>query len=119
MRQVLAVSAGEKPYLSPAVGRGSASRRWKSSRPSGTRAADPGGESYPAFVEGRIWRLAETPARGKGIGRYSDEQLALAAGVRRQPAWPEIAGLVGPPAVRGVRWSSDRGADELRCRPRP
>ena len=91
VRQVLAVSAGEQRYLSPAVGR---SRRQaiRANRPSDA-AADPA-ESYPAFVEERISRLAEDARARQGIALLSDEQLELARGVRRQRAWPEIAGLV-------------------------
>jgi hypothetical protein len=91
VRQVLAVSAGEKRYLSPAVGR-SRKQALKSNRPSDP-AADPA-ESYPAFVEDRISRLAENARARRGIALLSDEQLELARGVRRRPAWPEIAGLV-------------------------
>lgn len=91
VRQVLAVSVGERRYVSPAVGR-SRRQAMKANR----RDADQPGpaESYAVFVEERISRLAEDARAKRGIGLLSDEQLELAKGVRRRPAWPEIAGLV-------------------------
>ena len=50
--------------------------------------------SYGAIVERRIQRLTEDARDRQGIKNYSDEQLALAADVRRTWAWPEIAALV-------------------------
>jgi hypothetical protein len=47
--------------------------------------------SYGAIVERRIQRQAEEARDRQGIKLYSDEQLALAADVRRTWAWPEIA----------------------------
>ncbi len=91
VRQVLAVSAGEQRYVSPAVGR-SRRQAMKSNR----RDADRPGptDSYAVFVEERISRLAEDARAQRGIGLLSDEQLELARGVHRRPAWPEIVGLV-------------------------
>lgn len=89
VRQVLVVSAGEKRYVSPAVG-----RSWRqsitSARP--TKAADLA-QSYPDFVEDRISRLAEDARSRAGVRLLSDEQLELAAGVRRAWAWPEVVAL--------------------------
>jgi hypothetical protein len=98
VRQVLAVSAGEKRYVSPAVGK-SWRQTLKSSRARGAGDSDESSTdvrtaSYPDFVEGRISRLAEEARAKRGIGLLSDEQLALAAGVRRRWAWPEVIGLV-------------------------
>jgi len=90
VRQVLAVSAGEQRYLCPAVGR---SRKQAIQSNSPDNAAANPAESYPAFVEERIARLAEDARAREGIALLSDEQLELARGVRRQPAWPEIVGL--------------------------
>lgn len=92
VRQVLVVSAGEKRYVSPAVG-----RTWRkaiSSRgPSGATGAAELAASYPDFVEDRISRLAEDARARAGVRLLSDEQLALAGGVRRAWAWPEVAAL--------------------------
>ncbi len=90
VRQVLAVSAGDQRFVSPAIGRSfrqtlKANRR--SDQPSAT-------QSYPVFVEERIGRLAEDARAQRGVRRFSDEQVSLAAGVRRTWAWPEIVALV-------------------------
>ena len=99
VRQVLAVSAGEQRYLSPAVGR-TRKQAIQSNRPTDP-AADPA-QSYPAFVEERIARLAENARARSGIAMLSDEQLELARGVRRHRAWPEITGLVFSAIAFGV-----------------
>ena len=88
VRQVLAVSAGERRFVSPAVGR-SLRQTLKTNRKTEPSAT----ESYPVFVEERISRLAEDARAQRGVRRFSDEQAALAKGVRRTWAWPEIAGL--------------------------
>ena len=49
--------------------------------------------SYGAIVERRIQRQAQEARDRQGIKNYSEEQLALAADVRRTWAWPEIAAL--------------------------
>jgi hypothetical protein len=49
--------------------------------------------SYGAIVERRIQRQAEEARDRQGIKLHSDEQLALAADVRKTWAWPEIATL--------------------------
>ena len=87
VRQVLAVSAGEERYVSPAIG--DTWRQTIKSNRGGERK--PATESYPVFVEERISKLAEDARARRGITRFSDEQVALAADVRRQPAWLEIS----------------------------
>lgn len=96
VRQVLAVRAGEKRYVSSAVGR-SLRQTMKAGR------RDPGvaPSSYPDFVEDRIAQLADDARARRGIKRWSDEQAALAGEVRRQPAWLEI-GLVAVTLVAFV-----------------
>jgi len=49
--------------------------------------------SYGAIVERRIQRQAEEARDRQGVKLHSDEQLALAADVRKTWAWPEIAAL--------------------------
>jgi hypothetical protein len=90
VRQVLAVSAGERRFVSPAIGR---SRREaiKSQRRTEPESAT---TSYPVFVEERISHLAAEARTRQGVESASPEQAALAAGVRRAWAWPEIAALV-------------------------
>lgn len=95
VRQVLAVRAGEKRFTSPAVGRrrkallkGGASVQTESAKTKPDVAP-----SYAEFVEERIrQRISDVRARS-GVRLGSDEQAALADGVRRTPAWPEIAAL--------------------------
>jgi hypothetical protein len=91
VRQVLAVTTDEGRHVSPAIGR---------SRLQVLRDTKPGRitESYPYFVEERIRSAADDARSSSGVGRYSEEQAALAAEVRRDWAWPEIVAL----AVAGV-----------------
>jgi hypothetical protein len=89
VRQVLAVSAGDNRFVSPAVG-----KSWRQTLRSNKQAErDTATASYPVFVEERISQLADDARAQQGVRRFSDEQVALAAGVRRQWAWPEIAAL--------------------------
>jgi len=97
VRQMLAVRAGDKRYTSPAVGR---TRR---ALVKGKKAvADPdtaqtsrvAAPSYAEFVEDRVRQRVDDAIATTGIRRGSPEQVALGAGVRRSPAWPEIVALV-------------------------
>lgn len=129
VRQVLSVTAGERRFVSPAIGRtlretvkgsgtqehgmrvhpglsvlgqGSTSQggghdeggldRYRSRR-GGKGTARTASASYPTYVEERIVQLADQACVKHGVRRFSDEQAALAARVRRAWAWPEIAGL--------------------------
>jgi hypothetical protein len=136
VRQVLAVTAGERRFVSPAIGRtlrqivkgprgqeygmavhpgmavlgqagsgdtgsGEEGRRRPAHgepRQSGRATARMAATAYPNFVEERIVQLADEACARRGVRRFSDEQAALAAGVRRTWAWPEIAAI----AVFGV-----------------
>jgi hypothetical protein len=90
VRQVLAVSAGDRRFVSPAIG-----RSWRqAARSVGSRKdAAALAQSYPDFVEERIAQLAEAARAQAGVRLLSDEQLALASGVRRAWAWPEVVAL--------------------------
>ena len=85
VRQWLAVRVGERRFTNASVGR---------SRRQGARDARKGEDatdrSYGAFVEVRIQKLAEEARTRQGVALHSDEQEALAAGVRRELAWVEI-----------------------------
>jgi hypothetical protein len=92
VRQVLAVRAGDKRYVSTVVG-----RPWRKAvrtrRPGRAAAqsepaedASPGALSYADFVEERLHLLMEQARTRAGVRALSDEQVALAAGVRREPA---------------------------------
>lgn len=114
--QVLAVRAGERRFVSPAVGR---SRRGSARRAStGTAggvagvtggiagvaasAALPGsappahehaGGSYADFVQSRLRQHAERARADIGIRAGAAEQAALLAEVRRERAWSHVAVL--------------------------
>jgi hypothetical protein len=88
LRQVLAVRAGHRRYVSPAVGRSV----W-SMRRHGDSAPNPLA-NYPDFVEERIRARMDEARERSGITMMSDEQLALASDVRLDWAWPELVGLV-------------------------
>jgi hypothetical protein len=80
VRQVLAVRAGEKRYVSPAIG----TSFLRTIRPrTGTSAS---GLTYPEYVRDRILHLADGARRREG-----DD---VDRPVQRIWAWPEIAGLV-------------------------
>lgn len=98
VRQVLAVGAGQKRYVSPAVGR-SWRQTVRSNRSAGAPPKPVGGGrvqtvAYPDFVEERIRALAEAARARRGVAPRSDEQRALAAGVRRRWARAELAAFV-------------------------
>lgn len=91
VRQVLAVRVGEKRFVSPVVG-----RPWrKLVRPGASQEADPSRPvtemPYADYVEQQIRQRADDARARAGVRRGSDEQLALADGVRREPAWLPIA----------------------------
>jgi hypothetical protein len=85
VRQVLSVRAGDRRYVSSAVG-----KSWRQALRS-DRPLKPGQDApYPVFVEERLSHLAEEARTRQGITLMSDEQLELAKEVRREWAWPEI-----------------------------
>jgi hypothetical protein len=90
VRQVLAVRAGERRFVSPAVG-----KSWRQATGAERRARkEAAAPSYPVFVEERLHQLAEEARTRAGVRLMSEEQVALASGVRREWAWAEIAALV-------------------------
>jgi hypothetical protein len=107
VRQVMAVRAGDKRYVCAGVGRslrqalrGSAAMRARQHAGglTGEFAKDPEPELKPGmiyadYVELRIRELVKKDQARRGVARYSPEAEALAAQVRREPAWPEIIGL--------------------------
>jgi hypothetical protein len=103
VRQVLAVSVGDRRYVSTAVGK-SWRKALKSSAPGGR---EPAGDQrvtdlpYVDFVEQRLRQRVDDAREAAGVRRGSDEQLALAAGVRRERAWLPI-GLIAVAAVAFV-----------------
>lgn len=98
VRQFLAVRVGEKRFVSAALGHSWRSLARRAARE--RRAAAPlepenvSQIAYPDLVADRIRHAAEAARLDAGVALLSDEQLALAAGVRREPAWPEILAAV-------------------------
>lgn len=103
VRQLLVVRAGDKRFLSPALGKsrrqlvragtvgggiGGAIGKLRST-PSDART----NVNYPDFVEERIRQRMDDARSLRGVRPGSAEQLALASDVRRQPAWAEIVAL--------------------------
>lgn len=92
VRQVLAVRVGDKRYVSTALG-----RSWRKTmvgdKPATRKDTDrPVTEiDYVDYVETEVRNRMERARAVAGVTLLSDEQLALAAGVRRQPAWLPIA----------------------------
>lgn len=91
VRRVLAVRAGDRRLVSPAI-----SRPLRQTLRSGPRDAVEGTlatMSYPDFVEERIRAQAADHRERLGVKAWSVEQQALAEQVRRKLAWPEVAAL--------------------------
>jgi len=99
VRQVLAVRVGDKRYVSTAIGK--SWRKAVGDKPDTPRDADRPGTrtdadkpitevAYVDYVEQEIRNRMEQARAEAGVGLLSDEQLALAAGVRREPAWLPI-----------------------------
>ncbi len=91
MGQVLAVRAGGRRYVSGAVGR---SRR-EAGRDDRINPGAAVGLSYGGYVEERLRGLVADAMVFAHVKRYSPEQAALAEGVRRTWAWPEIGAMTG------------------------
>lgn len=89
VRQVVVVGAGERRFVSPAVG-----KSWRQSVRSNRGKKASSSASYVDFVDDRLHQLAEDARAQRGITLMSDEQLAAAQGIRREWAYPEIAALV-------------------------
>ena len=110
IQQVLAVRAGGKRYVCAGVGRtlrqamkGSAVQQAREQM-GGFRGELAAAEmkepamNYADFVEIRIQELVNEDRMRLGVKRLSPEADELARQIRREPAWPEIAGLVAATA---------------------
>ena len=105
VRQVLAVRAGDQRYVCAGAGRtlrqamkGSAMQRARE-QVHGLRAeiapvVEPG-VTYADYIELRLRELIKEDRARRGLTATSPELDELAAQARREPAWPEIAGLAG------------------------
>jgi hypothetical protein len=91
VRQVLAVRAGDRRYVSTVIG-----RSWRRSagltrrRPAPDDGRTPTDLPYADFAEERLRRLVDDARSVAGVRPGSTEQLALASAVRREPAWLPI-----------------------------
>jgi hypothetical protein len=103
VRQVMAVRAGGKRYVCAGVGRslrqamkGSAVERAREQmgglRGELARVREPG-MHYADFVEIRVQELINEDRMRRGVKKFSAEADELATEVRRELAWPVIAGL--------------------------
>ncbi|MEP9361814.1 hypothetical protein ABLE68_02540 [Nocardioides sp. CN2-186] len=95
--QVLAVRAGERRFVCPAIGyttrqtvRGKAGERVLDSSAHQQLGS---GDAYQTYVAQRIMQLAKEARERAGVTLGSPEQAATAAGVRREWAWLELAAL--------------------------
>ena len=101
MRRVLAVRAGERRFVSPAISRSLRQTMRPKKRDqlgaTGDEARDLvalAARSYPDYVEQRIRDAASDHRDRLGIKGWSDDQEALASDVRVDPSWPELGALV-------------------------
>lgn len=95
VRQVLAVRACDRRWVSTAVG-----RSWRRTmRPGRAKPTQTGGRpettvKYADFVEDRLRQLVDEARTSAGVRPGSPEQLALPDAVRRERAWLPIALVV-------------------------
>jgi hypothetical protein len=92
IRRWLAVLVGDRRYTNAGISR---TRRqgMRDDQRGDVTGMEISALSYGAIVERRIQKRAEDARTSRGIKLYSDEQGTLAADVRREWAWPEIAAL--------------------------
>lgn len=97
VRQVLAVRAGDRRWVSTVVG-----RPWRktirSRSSAGGDATPQDGMLYVDFAENRLRELVDTARAATGVRAGSPEQLALPDAVRREPAWLHL-GLIAAAVV--------------------
>ncbi|PKH43467.1 hypothetical protein SAMN05192575_10892 [Nocardioides alpinus] len=96
VRQVLAVRAADRRWVSTVIG-----RSWRKAirtRPTSGGATPQDGMPYADFVETRLHDLVDDARTAAGVRPGSTEQLALPDAVRREPAWVPL-GLMAASAV--------------------
>ena len=92
VRQVLAIRADDRRWVSTAIGRSLRKTMSSGRQPAGGldgKAAT--SVKYVDFVEDRLHRLIDEARRAAGIRPGSPEQLALPDAVRQERAWVPIA----------------------------
>ena len=99
VRQVLAVRATDRRFVSTVVGRTWRKTLQSPHRPGGladaAAKAPTEGMHYADFVENRLFDLVEKARARTGVRPGSREQLDLPDAVRREPAWLPIVLIVG------------------------
>ena len=93
VRQVLVVGVAGRRVTSPGLGRSRASLVKQPRAREDAPASETVAASYGEFAEDRLHHHMEAARARHGVRLYSEEQLALAAGLERRPAWPEIVAL--------------------------
>ena len=103
VRQVLAVRAADRRFVSTVVGRTWRKTLQSRHRPGGTDTgaalAPTEGMHYADFVENRLHDLVDKARSREGVRPGSPEQLALADAVRREPAWLPLGLIVASVVV--------------------
>lgn len=99
VRQVLAVRAADRRWVSTVVGR--PWRKTVRTRPTTNsgEATPLDGMPYADFVENRLHDLVDSARTAAGVRPGSAEQLALPDAVRREPAWLTLALIVAASLV--------------------
>ncbi len=96
VRRVLAVRAGERRFVSPAISR-TLRQSVRPKKQGGNAGLAPAATSYPDFVEERIRSAAQDHRDRLGIRARpmtgSGEQQDPGRVVRTEPAWPELGAL--------------------------
>ena len=96
VQQIVTVQAGDRVYNCPAVGRSPRQIKRDAALPLDHHPTE---DSFGRFVESQILQRARDARAQEGIAEGSAEQYALADGVRRTRAWPEIVLLVAAVAA--------------------
>lgn len=103
VRQVLAVRAADRRWVSTVVGRSWRKTLTSRHRPGGTDTgaalAPTEGMHYADFVENRLHDLVDRARTVAGVRAGSAEQLALPDAVRREPAWLPLGLIVASVVV--------------------
>ena len=98
VRQVLAVRAADRRWVSTVVGRSWRKAAQTRHRPSGEGGPQEG-MPYADFVEQRLYELVDSARTAAGVRSGSPDQLALPDAVRRERAWLPIGLLAASAAV--------------------
>jgi hypothetical protein len=96
VQQIVTVQAGDQVYNCPAVSRSPRQIKRDAALPLDHHPTE---DSFGRIVESQILQRARDARAQEGIEEGSAEQYALADGVRRTRAWPEIALLVAAAAA--------------------